>query len=135
MLEQIRAQWRLIVVGIALIALAAGALAAGVAVLAQGDDTSRQPVTLSTPAGGNEAQATPPAASAASEASAGVPQPQGQPTPRPPQGATYHTVRSGETLGKIAAAYGVTTAAVVNANGLSNPNLIYVGQRLMIPAR
>ena len=50
-------------------------------------------------------------------------------------GATYHTVESGETLGKIAAAYGVTTAAIANANGLTNPNMIRVGQRLIIPAR
>jgi LysM repeat protein len=50
-------------------------------------------------------------------------------------GATYHTVQSGETLGAIAATYGLTSAAIANANGLANPNLIRVGQRLIIPAR
>lgn len=123
MLEQIRAQWRFIVVAIALALLAAGSLAAGVAVLAQGDEGTRQPSAAAnmTPAGG--------------DASPGVAQPEGQPTPRPPMGATYHTVESGETLGTIATKYGVTTVAIANANGLANPNLIRVGQRLIIPAR
>lgn len=131
MLEQVRAQWRYIVTAIVLVAIAAGALAAGVSVLAQGqgDEATRQPVAA--PAGDANA-----AQGAGSEnASPGVAQPQGEPTPRPPMGATYHTVASGETLGKIAAAYGVTTVAIANANGLANPNMIRVGQRLIIPAR
>lgn len=126
MLEQIKAQWRFLVVAIALVALAAGALAAGVSVLAQGDEGTRQPAAAST--------ASAPA-QAGDAASPGVAQPEGLPTPRPPMGATYHTVETGETLGKIAAMYGVTTVAIANANGLANPNLIRVGQRLIIPAQ
>lgn len=49
--------------------------------------------------------------------------------------ATYHTVRFGETLSKIAAKYGVTASAIAQANNLRNVNLIFPGQRLLIPAR
>jgi LysM repeat protein len=49
------------------------------------------------------------------------------------QGKT-HVVRRGETLSSIAARYGTTSKAIATANGLRNPNYIYVGQRLTIPA-
>jgi len=45
----------------------------------------------------------------------------------------YHTVRPGENLTQIANYYGVTVQAIVNANTLWNPNVIYVGQYLRIP--
>ena len=52
----------------------------------------------------------------------------------PPQsGQTIHVVRWGETLGSIAARYGVTVNAIMQANGLTNPNYVYVGQTLVIP--
>jgi len=44
-----------------------------------------------------------------------------------------HVVRRGEILATIAARYGTTVQAIVNANGLRNANFIYVGQRLRIP--
>jgi len=46
----------------------------------------------------------------------------------------YHIVTRGETLSQIARYYGVTVRALMAANGLTNPNYIYVGQRLYIPA-
>lgn len=48
--------------------------------------------------------------------------------------ATTHTVGAGETLGDIAAAYGVTANAIARLNDLANPNRIRVGQELRIPA-
>ena len=45
----------------------------------------------------------------------------------------YYTVRSGDSLGVIAERYGTSVSAICSANGISNPNLIYVGQRLRIP--
>jgi LysM repeat protein len=47
--------------------------------------------------------------------------------------ARAHTVRPGETLAAIAAQYGVTVNALLKVNNLSNPNLIYAGQLLIIP--
>lgn len=45
-----------------------------------------------------------------------------------------YTVRSGDTLGTIASRHGTTVAALVQANRLSNPNLIRIGQELQVPA-
>lgn len=44
-----------------------------------------------------------------------------------------HTVGPGETLSHIAAAYGVTTRAIIDANNISNPDRLRVGQKLFIP--
>jgi lipoprotein-anchoring transpeptidase ErfK/SrfK len=44
-----------------------------------------------------------------------------------------HIVQPGETLSSIAARYGTSIQAFVQANGLSNPNFVWVGQRLTIP--
>lgn len=43
-----------------------------------------------------------------------------------------HVVRPGETVTRIAAAYGVTTISILQLNQLANPNLIFAGQRLQI---
>jgi LysM repeat protein len=50
-----------------------------------------------------------------------------------PGGAATHTVAPGETLYSIAQRYGFTAEAIAQANGLSNPNQIYVGQVLYLP--
>jgi len=46
----------------------------------------------------------------------------------------WHWVARGETLFSIGRHYGVNPWAIASANGLANPNRIYVGQRLYIPA-
>ncbi|MBO9309741.1 MAG: LysM peptidoglycan-binding domain-containing protein [Chloroflexi bacterium] len=46
---------------------------------------------------------------------------------------TAYTVRRGDTLAKIAARFGATVAAIMSANRISNPNVIFVGQRLRVP--
>ncbi|MBP6440742.1 MAG: LysM peptidoglycan-binding domain-containing protein, partial [Caldilineaceae bacterium] len=46
---------------------------------------------------------------------------------------TYYTVRYGDTLSGIAARHGTTTQAIMQANGIWNPNHIYAGQVLYIP--
>lgn len=51
-----------------------------------------------------------------------------------PATPTTHTVARGETLASIAARYGTTVGAFVSANGISNPNLVRIGQRLAVPA-
>ena len=45
------------------------------------------------------------------------------------------TVRSGDSLSAIAAAHGVTVAALIDANGITNPNLLSIGQELRIPGQ
>ncbi len=44
-----------------------------------------------------------------------------------------HIVQRGETLFRIARYYGTTVQAIAAANGIIDPNRIYVGQRLIIP--
>ena len=44
-----------------------------------------------------------------------------------------YTVKSGDSLYKIARAYGVTIDDIVRANGLSRPNDLSIGQNLFIP--
>lgn len=61
------------------------------------------------------------------------PQATSSPATPPPTGQTTHVVRAGETLSSIARQYGTTTTAIAQANGIVNPNLIYVGQTLIIP--
>ena len=47
-------------------------------------------------------------------------------------GKTY-TVAKGDTLSGIAAQYGTTVDTLVQLNGISNPNLIVVGQKIKLP--
>ncbi|MCB8944809.1 MAG: LysM peptidoglycan-binding domain-containing protein [Ardenticatenaceae bacterium] len=54
------------------------------------------------------------------------------PPPTPATGTTY-VVQPGDTIFRIAVRFGVSVTAVAQANGLSNPNLIFVGQTLIIP--
>ena len=45
---------------------------------------------------------------------------------------TTYTIKSGDTLSEIAQRHGTTVNAIASANGISNPNLISVGQTLRI---
>lgn len=54
------------------------------------------------------------------------------PTYPPATGAFWYTVRQGDRLSMIAAAYNTTVYAIAANNSLYNPNLIYPGQRLYI---
>jgi len=61
------------------------------------------------------------------------PAPAPPPSTGPPTSATTYVIKPGETLSRIAIAHGVSVAALVQANSISNPNLIYSGQVLTIP--
>ena len=45
-----------------------------------------------------------------------------------------HVVQKNETLGGIALRYGVSVSTLQAYNGITNPNLLYVGKKLKIPS-
>jgi len=89
------------------------------------------------------AVSAPPATVAASGGLSSAPSPALSTTPKPstaianptpgPTAVQRYTVKSGDTLGGIAARFGTTVAAIQKVNGISNPRLIRVGQVLIIP--
>lgn len=54
------------------------------------------------------------------------------PTP-PPPAPVQHVVQSGETLGAIAQQYDISLEDLMRANSLTDPNVLAVGQALVIP--
>ena len=52
---------------------------------------------------------------------------------QPATGQTVYTVQKGDTLSKIAAKYGTTYQKLASYNGIANPNIINVGQKIKIP--
>ncbi len=48
-------------------------------------------------------------------------------------GGAVHRVVNGDTLSTIAQSYGVTIQQIVDANNLTNPNSLSIGQELIIP--
>ncbi len=83
--------------------------------------------TARPPGSGATETATLPAGSPTPAADAGTPL-----TSSPGAQRTY-TVQPGDTLSAIAERFGVTVAAIVEANGIEDPNLIFPGQELVIP--
>lgn len=76
------------------------------------------------------------------EATAAAPAPAQAPAPRTaevasapasPVAGTIHEVKAGETLTRISAQYGVSVAAIQEANGIDDPTKIRVGTQLTIP--
>ena len=57
------------------------------------------------------------------------------PVVTPPQNSSTvaYTVKRGDTLSEIAKRYGTTVNEIANLNNISNTNLIYIGQYLIIP--
>jgi len=91
---------------------------------------------------GTEVQPTAAEGTAVVEPTEGAPA-DATPTPPPPTsppssggqqgGEVIHVVQRGETLTSIARKYNTSVQAISQANGISNPSQIYVGQRLKIP--
>ncbi len=61
--------------------------------------------------------------------------PRPSPTPTNAEGGLWHMVRRGDTLLALARRYGVPVAAIAAANGVTNPDRIYIGQQLWIPGK
>ena len=66
----------------------------------------------------------------------------GVPTPDPPHYTIdqtgggmigSHTVAAGDTLGLLAQRYGTTVEELMNLNGLTNPDVVHIGQSIQVP--
>jgi len=55
------------------------------------------------------------------------------PTPSPTRVPVRHVVRKGETLSTVGRAYGVSVSSLIAANDLRDPDLLYVGQQILLP--
>jgi LysM repeat protein len=62
-----------------------------------------------------------------------TPVPTAAPTPPPPPPSQTYTVQQGDTLGSIAQRFGTTIGAIQAANGIEDPDEIFIGQVLVIP--
>lgn len=62
-----------------------------------------------------------------------TPSPSPSPTPSPTPTATTYTVKSGDTLSRIAASFGVSVSSIQQLNNLGTSTTIRVGQVLRIP--
>lgn len=53
---------------------------------------------------------------------------------KPVSTETIYTVKAGDTLSKISKMYNTSVQALVTKNNIANPNLIKIGQKLIIPS-
>lgn len=89
---------------------------------------------LRVPVSGSVTPTTTPAPTATAVATA-APTATTAATPAPTTGATTtYTVARGDTLYRIAVRFNTTVAQLVQLNNLDNPNFVYVGQQLRVPA-
>jgi LysM repeat protein len=99
------------------------------------------PSRAATPSASRSASPSAPASSAAPASSqapqppAGSSAPASSQAPAPPTTGQKYVVEPGDTLSTIAEKFGVTIDELVQANRLSNPDLLVVGQELIIPGR
>ena len=92
------------------------------------------PQSLITPTPARTPQpASPLPTAAASPTLSPAPEPTASLPPTPAVTPLVHVVQQGESISLIAVQYGTTVEAIVDLNGLQNPNLIVPGQQLLIP--
>jgi LysM repeat protein len=64
---------------------------------------------------------------------AGTERAAGTPVPTRRTTAVNYVIKAGDSLSVIAANFGISTSALMQANGITNPNLLTVGQVIVIP--
>lgn len=87
---------------------------------------------------GTPTAAMPTVAAIATPTAAAPAPPTVAPTAAAPSGTVpgqKYVVKEGDTLADIANSFGVTVADLIAANNLTNPDVIIVGQELIIPGR
>jgi LysM domain len=128
--------------GIGGVALATGMFDLGSGAPADALSTSPGAAPTATPTVRPTRTASPTASPSPTPVATPVPEPTiaptAAPTPVPTVAATpppqqTYTVQQGDTLGLIAQRFGRTVQAIQAANGISDPNEIFVGQVLVIP--
>lgn len=55
------------------------------------------------------------------------------PEPEPDDGPIIHVVKAGDSLGNLSTFYDVSLEDLMTANGITNPDILAVGQELIIP--
>ncbi|MBE2198557.1 MAG: lamin tail domain-containing protein [Anaerolinea sp.] len=100
------------------------------AILFWWDNRGAQPDEVAAP---ETAVATPfPAVATAEAAAAAIPEVTEAPAPDPNE-PLVHTVQAGDTLMNISQFYDVALDDIITANNIANPNILSVGQQLVIP--
>jgi LysM repeat protein len=92
--------------------------------------------STATPTSTTPAETATPTATPTPTSTGTVVAPTATPTPTatlPPGTQVIYVVHTGDTLYSIALHFGVTVQALMDANGITNPNYIQVGQTLIIP--
>jgi LysM repeat protein len=93
--------------------------------------TMTRPASATLPPTGSATVPTPPTTSASTATSAPS---TATPIPPPKSAVLIHVVEDGETLASIAARYKVAVADLIALNALSDPDLIYPGEELIVPS-
>jgi LysM repeat protein len=97
--------------------------------------TGEMPLDLTLTLAASSTTAVTPTATPTSPSGVPTQTPTSTPTTPPgtPGAPIVHVVQRGENLFRIALRYNTTVDAIAAANGIRNPQLIYVGQKLTIP--
>jgi LysM repeat protein len=97
--------------------------------------TGEMPLDLTLTLAASSSEEVTPTATPTSPSGVPTQTPTSTPTTPPgtPGAPIVHVVQRGENLFRIALRYNTTVDAIAAANGIRNPQLIYVGQKLTIP--
>lgn len=132
-------------IGAAAAILGVGGVALATGVLDPEAGVTESPLAASTPSTTPTVRTGPTPSPTPTAAPTPVPTPAPTPTPvatppptpeataPPPPAQRTYTVQQGDTLSLIAQRFGTTAAAIQNANGIQDPNQIFIGQVLVIP--